>query len=368
MLPGIVPEPGRLVRCNIKPRVWSACFALCSSLFVVLLLATCSAGEPTATPGPEGFVDLALSRDGKFLAVGTNLGLHVYQVPSFQRLWSASTQHRVVSVAFSPDGYKVAVKLDGSEKSPSEFATHTVILWDVRTGEQLQSWEEDEICETGWAMLAFSPDGTRLVSGQEKISIMLVRDAATGERAYTIGQVSEGSLAGSGYIRWDVAWSPAGDRLAFGMIDHTVTIWDTVTGERLSVMEGNVRAAQSLAFSPDGTLLASEMDTGKVIVWQAETGKTLHVLELSSDILPTSYSVAFNPDSTLLASGWSGGTLILWDVETGERMRELKGHTEKVVFGVAFAPDGDTLISGTGSEIIMWDVKTGERLYTLESQ
>jgi WD40 repeat protein len=283
-------------------------------------------------------------------------------------MWSASTKHRVVSVAFSPDGRRVAVKLGGSEKSRSELEIHTVILWDVKTGERLQSWEENETSELEWAMLAFSPDGTRLVSGKINDDVMLVRDAATGERAYTIGQLSEGTIFGAGPFSWDVAWSPTGDRLAFGLLDHTVAIWDTVTGEQLRVMEGNVRWSQSLAFSPDGTLLASEMGTGKVIVWHEKTGKALHVMEASGNMARhTSYSVAFNPDGTLLASGWSGGTIILWDVETGEQMRELTGHTS-TVFGVVFAPGGDTLISGSRNEIIMWDVKTSERLYTLESQ
>ena len=80
MLAGIVPEPERLVRRNkashVRPRTWS--IVLWFSLFVPLLLAACSANKPTATPGPEGFIDLDLSRDGEFLAVGTNLGLHVY--------------------------------------------------------------------------------------------------------------------------------------------------------------------------------------------------------------------------------------------------------------------------------------------------
>ena len=83
----------------------------------------------------------------------------------------------------------------------------------------------------------------------------------------------------------------------------------------------------------------------------------------------TAMGFKFSPDSTLLASGWSGGTIILWDVETGEQVRELKVHTiYDCVFSVAFAPDGDTLISGTGSEIIMWDVRTGKQLYSVSNQ
>jgi WD40 repeat protein len=368
----------RSVTSSARLWTWLSRFIVGFSLLVVFFLTACSSTEEELTVtqrGPEMFHDLALSWDGEYLAVGTTYGLHVYQVASFQRLWSTSTKHWVAGVAFSPDGHEVATKLGGSEKPHSKSWVHTVILWDVETGERLRTWEEGE--SLGWARLAFSPDGTKLVSGRSEIDTVLIRDAETGRYMGTIGQLFEGIISGSYSPYWGAAWSPDGDKLAFGLSDGTVAVWDVVTGERLRTMEekiGEGKAGwlywlQSLAFSPDGALLACEADAGTVGIWNAETGKRLYVLKKPID--GTAYtrpeSVAFSPDGMVLASGWSDGVIILWNVKTGEQLRMLEGHTEALL-GVMFTPDGETLISGSPNEIIMWDVETGKQLNILKSE
>ena len=66
----------------------------------------------------------------------------------------------ILSVTFSPDGFTLA----------SGSLDDTVRLWDVSTGEHLQTFEG----HTGWGRsVTFSPDGTTLASASEDDTMLL---------------------------------------------------------------------------------------------------------------------------------------------------------------------------------------------------
>lgn len=55
----------------------------------------------------------------------------------------------------------------------------------------------------------------------------------------------------------------------------------------------------------------------------------------------------------------------VWDVDTGAELRKFEGHTARVT-GVAFAPDGRTLVSGSHDGTVrIWDVEHGVQLRVL---
>ncbi len=77
-------------------------------------------------------------------------------------------------------------------------------------------------------------------------------------------------------------------------------------------------------------------------------------------------SVAFSPDGNTIVSGSGDATIKLWDVETGTLKATLEGH-EQPVNSVTFSPDGNTLASGSwGDTIKLWDVTSGTLKATLE--
>ena len=73
-------------------------------------------------------------------------------------------------------------------------------------------------------------------------------------------------------------------------------------------------------------------------------------------------SVAYSPDGQSIVSG-SGGpdnTIRIWNAETDYTVgRRLEGHTEAVI-SVSYSPDGRHIISGSRDNTIrIWDAKTG---------
>ncbi|GAC1565883.1 MAG: hypothetical protein NVS2B2_37560 [Ktedonobacteraceae bacterium] len=70
------------------------------------------------------------------------------------------------------------------------------------------------------------------------------------------------------------------------------------------------------------------------------------------------YSVAFSPDGQTLASSSWGDSINLWNLSTGQVLRTLTGHSSGVT-SVAFSPDGQTLASGSqDSTIKLWGKKS----------
>ena len=67
----------------------------------------------------------------------------------------------------------------------------------------------------------------------------------------------------------DIAWSPDSSRLATASNDHTVHIWDAMSGAHIYTYGGHTKWATSLAWSPDGTRIASASNDMTVQIWQA---------------------------------------------------------------------------------------------------
>ncbi|WP_089935348.1 AAA-like domain-containing protein [Candidatus Entotheonella palauensis] len=76
------------------------------------------------------------------------------------------------------------------------------------------------------------------------------------------------------------------------------------------------------------------------------------------------YFVAFAPNGQTVVSGSEDNTLKLWDVNTGRVLHTFTGHDDDVI-GVAFSPAGRQVLSGSlDSTLRLWDVKTGQVLHT----
>jgi hypothetical protein len=111
---------------------------------------------------------------------------------------------------------------------------------------------------------------------------------------------------------------------------------------------------QASALSPDGKTLV--LATSTALQWrEVPSGKLLRSVERA-----TVQALALSPDGLTLAAGERIIPLI--DFANGKATGKLFGHT-RAVRAIAFAPTGDTLISGDeGGMVRVWDLKTNKAL------
>lgn len=158
-----------------------------------------------------------------------------------------------------------------------------------------------------------------------------------------------------------LALSPDGRYLAGGSENGSVLIWDLENEneeETIFVQRGKRgKAVYSLAFSNDGTYLAFGNEEGDIVIWDREKSELKKILKEHNS---TVSDLEFNKDDKLLASTSYDGTTRLWMVENLNDLpivMDDHGQTvgsNKWVWSVSFAPDGNSLMTGAGDGIIRY--------------
>ena len=170
--------------------------------------------------------------------------------------------------------------------------------------------------------------------------------------------------------------------MASGGLDEIIRLWDVQEGKKLARLEGHTSFVNALAFAPDGQTLASGAgnrievtNQGEALFWdvavrtERERITTQRLSHLFSSYWEGVYecggiwSVAYTPDGQALILGTGGGNLLWWDVL--EDQQKAVVHQDVGVRALAVSPDGLLAATGAGYEVRLWNAVTGEELARL---
>ena len=170
----------------------------------------------------------------------------------------------------------------------------------------------------------------------------------------------------------DVIFTKDGRYLVSASDDKTIRVWDTSTGEVVRMLRGQIESGAegkiyAAALTQNDRLLAvggfmahgfgiDDDKVGDIRLINFQTGEVIALLKGHSDVINR---LAFSPDGNRLISGSGDKTARIWNARTQKTIHVLKGHTDHI-YAVAFSPDGSMAVTGSDDDTLkLWNAKTG---------
>ncbi|MXV77593.1 hypothetical protein F4001_04495, partial [Candidatus Poribacteria bacterium] len=320
--------------------------------------------------GKGGINIMRYSPDGKFLAVGSDVGLYLYDAATGNEITLPNKKiGQVNAIAFSSDSRMIAI---------GGYLKQTIQLWNLETHTELPPftiplayiYNMDVKIYSVFA-LAFAVKDTTLVCVNHKGKITYwdmtsrekIVELETDDDQY--GNVLALSHDGSVFARG------IGVGRGRGGPDGQISLWNTRSGSREAKMRGHSPIwnrsnkpvkIRSLTFAPDGNTFASGSEDMTVRIWNTKKHRKQATLKGHTGWVT---ALAFSNDGNIIASGDTDGTVRVWNVKKKRELVVLEGHINQVL-AVAFSPDGNTLATGSADGTIqLWNPKNGEKIKTL---
>lgn len=287
---------------------------------------------------------MALSPDGKTIAVTGMVSVSTYDFNSLQEIWTSLLERNQPpaptgrgQVTWSPDS--------------SQFATLSevgITVWDAKTGEQLLIFKGNQYSSV--SSVIWTEDG-RVAALSHDGGNEILWDVETGEELFNIETNSGGTAL-------DFVQSEG--LLIRALIDRGIVVWDIHSKQEL-YPPLNVCVGcwiNSLKVSPDGTRMAvaATAEREQLSVWDLKAGQQLFVTPAPENSSGTTF--VWSPDSKYLAAAFNNGTIFVWDPENGTQVQVL---SVDALVGLAWSLDGNNLITLSQYEsLAVWDVKTGQ--------
>ena len=265
-----------------------------------------------------------------------------------------STLQPVTGADFSPDGTQlISTGQDGLLR-----------IWDPATGVEVSNLDLTSVFQFAyqWAdSVAFSPDGTKLaVFGGQNSAVYLFN--------YPLDETPPTVIAWLEHASPVVSVYPSPDWQTFAWVGRGTLVWMNADGTLRGEPIGHEDFITNIFFFPDSQRLfvqvpqtVNDLYAGVVIIYDVQTGQVLQTL-VHPDFVTTS---TLSPDAATLATS-SANKVTLWDWVAGTEklaITDLPDVAQKLVF----SPDGRLLVGTFNLGVIqVWDIATGQAVASFQ--
>ncbi|MCG9129718.1 hypothetical protein JT359_19175 [Candidatus Poribacteria bacterium] len=307
--------------------------------------------------GKGGINVLRFSPDGSRLAVGTDVGVWVYDVSDATGTALPSKNYGQVStLAFSPDG---RILVSGGGSNPY------INVWELDTGKIFRTLTVEGKFPTVTDLYFHD---SFLISVRDHYEVT-IWDRHTFQEL--LGLVVDDTINAVRFTDNEtVIDRNNGKVIASGDSTGEIDIREAITGERIATLNGHKESTEkdiiTLGITNDNKLLVSAGRDKTIQLWDIPNQTQLATIKRQKAWVT---SIAFSEDRKILATGYASDVINLWNVNTRRKLRTLKGHNN-TVNALTFAPEstpnyGACLASGSADGTIrFWDPKTGKELVT----
>lgn len=254
---------------------------------------------------------MAFSPDGQYLAVGTWVGIWLYELATMtvSALWETE-RGMIGTLTFSPNGEWIAF-------SNSDYVLK---VWNIQRGTCTQIEVDAYI-----SRLTFSSDSQWLAVSYANSSRVECWDPITGASfAKFAGENENGSFIRPIVFSPDNRFVASTSYMNADTRADSVVVWDIERGEQIACLTGHTSHLHSLCFSPCGQFLVSGGGTdGTVRVWQ--NGKwqqiQVHTSCGNSRMIPS-----YSPEGPLRTTvmSYDTATVTVYDTENSRQLYTAK--------------------------------------------
>lgn len=242
--------------------------------------------------------------------------------------------------------------------------------------------------------LAWSPDGTRLVSGTD-IGNINFWDTSNWNLLFDLGVNSESIQS--------IAWSPDGLYLASIGFDLSARIWNTGSWTLKQTLPTDLYASNDIRWSSDGNKLMAtgRFLLGQVQVWDLNSSTLLNTFTHANETVALDSGVSrlavanedgtitiypltapnvlefiraerlltsWSPDDKAVAAVGKNNMIYIWDVSTGNLLASLTGHTQ-TINNILWDESGERILSvSADNSIRIWNLNETGASFTIQAE
>ncbi len=298
----------------------------------------------------QGFIyDMTFSPDNASLAVGTSVGVWMYEIDTMQPVTLFETERGMISnVVLSSDGHWIATSNADGIINVREIETQQRVA-------RIQGWHG------GTSRLAFSPDSQYLAASGRGYGDVYIWSAKNGHHVTSFKMEGKPKEDEQPPARFPICFSPDGQLLAYFTDWHTLTVRDLKTKECFASLDPKPHLRESgyvysLAFSPCRQFLAASLQDSTT-----RENLEIQVWNIDKETLETTYTdyggtrtiLAYSPDGALQVADVYEDKVVMWDASRGEKLDTIeyqgKGRTEQCI-----STDGQQFAILTNRDIRVW--------------
>ena len=306
--------------------------------------------------GPGLIVDMAFSPDNASLAVGTRVGVWMYELDTMQPVTLFETERGMIfDVVFSPDGKWVATSNADGIINVREIETQQRVA-------KIQGWHG------GTSQLAFSPDSRYIAASGREYGDVYLWCTKTGQHVASFKMEGKPKEDEQPPARFPICFSPDGQLLAYFTDWHTLIVRGLKTKERFAYLDPKPHLRESghlydLVFSPCGQFLAASLQDPTT-----RENLEVQVWNIDKETLATTYTdyggtrvvLAYSPDGTLRVADVYEDKVVMWDASRGEKLDtiEYPGKQRTDHRAACISTDGQQFAIATIRGIRVWRAGT----------
>ena len=297
----------------------------------------------TPTGTTPGLHSIAVSPDNTIIATGDE--------ESVIRFWSTASRtithtlqghgdinqnDKVNSMAFSPDGTKLVSSggLDG-----------TIRLWNTSTGAQIRKIETPHP-----TAVAFTPDGSKVISGSHNTPYLRMWHTET-------GALFKDLPGHNGSVKFLAVSPGTGNTFASAGSDGSIRVWNANTGTPFHTFTGHRGGVTGISFlHPNGSLLASAGKDSTLRWWGVRNKRLARLRSYPGNI----WGVRVSPNYNIMVTASRGipHNLQVWDASTSHFKQAFAAHTSTIT-GLEITSDSSAVVTGSlDGSVFVWSINS----------